>query len=99
MCIREEKDTEYIAGLFVCPVVQRIAQSPQLCRSLLSNAKQEINVARCMCLCDPLCVYGRLQTPLAASVSLLEVCVFVCERGRCIYPQAKGKPMPGKAGQ
>lgn len=62
--------------MFVCTVVQRIARSPQLCHSLLSNAKQEINV-----VCR-VCVRVRLQTPLAASVSLLEECVCMRERER-----------------
>lgn len=62
--------------MLVCTVVQRIAQTPQLCHSLLSNAKQEINVALCMCLY--LSVYVRLQTPLAASVFLIEECVYAC---------------------
>lgn len=79
--IREERKREYC--LFVCPVVQRKARSPQLCRSTLSNAKQEINVARCVCLC--VCVSVCLQTILAARVSVLGkvcVCVYVCVRER-----------------
>lgn len=72
--IREERKREYC--LFLCPVVQRITWSPQLCRSPLSNAKQEINVALCICLC--VCVSVCLQIPQAARVSVLENFVFVC---------------------
>lgn len=68
----------------MCSIVQRIAWSPQLCHSLLSNAKQEINVACCVFACVCLCVWKWervrvrecLQPPLAASVhSWKSVCV------------------------
>lgn len=101
-----EGDKKPWHGVFMCTIVQRIAWSPQLCHSLLSNAKQEINVACCVFACVCLCVWKWervrvrecLQPPLAASVhSWKSVCVW--ERQRCVCSRAKCKPMPGKAGQ
>lgn len=59
--------------------------------------------AVCICMCVFMCAY--LQTPLAASVSLLEERVCACvwerdrERERDASAQAKRKAMPGKTGQ
>lgn len=104
VCIRDESGSEYIACLFVCTVVQRRAPSPQLCHSLLSNAKQEINVACCVCFC--MCVCASPDTSGCQCFSLGRVCVCVYvwsererKKKRCVCPQAKGKRMPGKAGQ
>lgn len=68
VCVTEGRDTQHTACLFVCDV-QRISQSPQLCPSRFSSAKQEINVARRVCVC--VCV----QRLLTASVSLDRECV------------------------
>lgn len=75
--------------LFVCPVVQRIARSPQLCRTPLSDAKQEINVARCVCLC--VCVRVCLQTLSGCqSFSLGIVHIYACVCGRvCVCVVSK----------
>ena len=60
-------------GLFVCGAVQRIPPTSQLCHSLLTDAKQEINVACCVCVCC-------LQTQLGSKAFLLGgVCERVCE--------------------
>lgn len=59
--------------------------------------------AVCICMCVFMCAY--LQTPLAASVSLLEerVCACVCEREtererEMHQPRPNAKPCQGKQG-
>lgn len=91
--------------IFVCTVVQRIARAPQLCHSLLSNAKQEINVACCVYLyvCIYVCVSPDTSGCQCFALGGKSVCVCVCEREteaeRDPSAQAKRKAMPGKTGQ
>lgn len=69
-----------VACLFVCTVIQRIARSPQLCHSMLSNAKQEINVARCLFSCA--CVCASPDTSSCQCFSFGCVCVWGRGGGR-----------------
>lgn len=77
VCTREWENTPC---LFVCAVVQRTTQSSPLCRSLLSNAKQEINVAHCVCTCVCVCVSGHLWWLVSLSEDCASVCVCVCKK-------------------
>lgn len=73
-------------------MVQRKPWSPQLCRSPLSNAKQEINVApRCACLWAWLsvCVSRHLWLPQYLSAKRESVCVCVC--GTTGYRQSRAR--------